>query len=186
MNLLAFSGSLRKESYNHKLVVAASEMARSKGAHVHVVRLIDFDLPMFNEDLEADAFPQGAHELKALMRQADGMLIASPEYNGFFSGALKNAIDWASRPTPNEPRLACFQDKYVGLLATSPGPLGGLRGLPHLRTLLSGLGCWVVPAIAAMGNASALFDPTGALTGDNPLRVQAVIDQVIQGIGKTA
>ena len=96
--LLAFSGSLRAESFNTRLAFLAADLAESKGAVVTRLKLQDLNLPMFDEDSEAaSGLPAGAKELKDLMRAHDGFLIATPEYNGFMSGALKNAVDWASR-----------------------------------------------------------------------------------------
>ena len=96
--IVAFSGSLRAGSFNKKLVALAAEAARAAGAEVTVVDLRDLALPLFDEDLEAaSGLPDGAKKFKALLRASDGFLIASPEYNSSVTGALKNAIDWASR-----------------------------------------------------------------------------------------
>ena len=138
--LLAFSGSLRAESFNTRLAFLAADLAESKGAVVTRLKLQDLNLPMFDEDSEAaSGLPAGAKELKDLMRAHDGFLIATPEYNGFMSGALKNAIDWATRPEEGHPPLDCFRGKVAGIMAASPGGLGGIRGLPMLR-LLSNIG----------------------------------------------
>ena len=126
--LLAFSGSLRAESFNTRLAFLAADLAESKGAVVTRLKLQDLNLPMFDEDSEAaSGLPAGAKELKNLMRSHDGFLIATPEYNGFMSGALKNAIDWATRPEDGHPPLDCFRGKVAGIMAASPGGLGGIR-----------------------------------------------------------
>ena len=106
--ILAFAGSARTGSYNQKLLTAAAEYARSAGATVTVVSLRDFALPLFDQDLEAaQGMPAGAKQFKGLLREHDGFLIASPEYNSSFTPLLKNAIDWASRAeTKEEPPLA--------------------------------------------------------------------------------
>ena len=116
---------------------------------------------MFSEDLEAASFPAAALELKKRMIAADAILIASPEYNGSISGALKNAIDWASRPREGEASLACFKGKVVGLLAASPGAIGGLRGLRHVRQIMTQLHSVVIPQEFALGTAHAAFDDDG-------------------------
>ena len=127
--LLAFSGSLRAESFNTRLAFLAADLAESKGAVVTRLKLQDLNLPMFDEDSEAaSGLPAGAKGLKDLMRAHDGFLIATPEYNGFMSGALKNAIDWATRPEEGHPPLDCFAGKTAGIMAASPGGLGGIRG----------------------------------------------------------
>ena len=156
--LLAFSGSLRAESLNTRLVFLAADLAESKGAVVTRLKLQDLNLPMFDEDREAaSGLPTGAKELKDLMRAHDGFLIATPEYNGFMSGALKNAIDWATRPEEGHPPLDCFRGKVAGIMAASPGGLGGIRGLPMLRLLLSNIGMHVVGSQFSLPNADLVF-----------------------------
>ena len=153
--LLAFSGSLRAESFNTRLAFLAADLAESKGAVVTRLKLQDLNLPMFDEDSEAaSGLPAGAKELKDLMRDHDGFLIATPEYNGFMSGALKNAIDWATRPEEGHPPLDCFRGKVAGIMAASPGSLGGIRGLPMLRLLLSNIGMNVAGAQYGLSHAS--------------------------------
>lgn len=160
--LLAFSGSLRAESFNTRLAFLAADLAESKGAVVTRLKLQDLNLPMFDEDSEATSgLPTGAKELKDLMRAHDGFLIATPEYNGFMSGALKNAIDWATRPEDGHPPLDCFRGKVAGIMAASPGSLGGLRGLPMLRLLLSNIGVNVVGSQFSLPNADqTLLEPS--------------------------
>ena len=156
--LLAFSGSLRAESFNTRLAFLAADLAESKGAVVTRLKLQDLNLPMFDEDSEAaSGLPTGAKELKDLMRAHDGFLIATPEYNGFMSGALKNAIDWATRPEDGHPPLDCFRGKVAGIMAASPGGLGGIRGLPMLRLLLSNIGMHVVGSQFSLPNADLVF-----------------------------
>lgn len=138
VKLLAFAGSTREGSLNQRLLDVAADMARAEGAEVTQVRLRDFDLPLYDADLEASAFPTAADELRRLFIEHDGFLIASPEYNGSVSGVLKNAIDWASRPRPGETLVAlpAFRGKVAGIMSASIGPFGGLRGLLALRQIL--------------------------------------------------
>ncbi len=165
--LLAFAGSVRRDSFNARLARLAAREARAAGAEAVVVDLADFDLPLYNGDLEADeGLPAGALELKALFLSCHGFLIASPEYNGSISPLLKNAIDWVSRPVSGQPSLVWFTGKVAGLLAASPGPLGGLRGLVHVRQILSGIGVIVAPAQYAVGRAGSAFDADGTLAED--------------------
>lgn len=163
--ILAFAGSSRTGSYNQKLVAAAAEHARTAGASVTVVSLRDFALPLFDQDLEAaQGMPAGAKQFKALLREHDGFLIASPEYNSSFTPLLKNAIDWASRAeTTEEPPLAAYRGKVAALLSASPGALGGLRGLVHLRALLGNIGVIVLPEQVALGAAHEVFDDAGRI-----------------------
>ena len=138
VKLLAFAGSTRMGSLNQALLDLAVGEARTRGAEVTSIRLKDFALPLYDGDLEQSDFPPAARELKALFQSHQGFLIASPEYNGSVSGVLKNAIDWASRPTDGEGMVAlsAFRGKVAGLMAASMGPFGGLRGITTMRQIL--------------------------------------------------
>ena len=119
--ILAFAGSLRRDSFNKKLVPIAAKGAREAGAEVTLIALKDFPLPLFDQDLEAEqGMPQNGKKLKQLFIDHDGLLIAAPEYNSSITAVLKNAIDWVSRPAPGEPSLVAFR-----------GKVAGLRGLVH-------------------------------------------------------
>jgi chromate reductase, NAD(P)H dehydrogenase (quinone) len=157
--LLAFGGSLRRESFNHRLVEIAAAGARSAGVEVTVVKLADFALPIYNADDEAaSGLPEGAKRFRELCKAHQGFLIASPEYNSGYGAALKNAIDWASRPVAGEPDLVAFRGKVAGLLAASPGAFGGLRGLVQLRMVLGNIGVVVAPEQFALSKAHEAFD----------------------------
>jgi chromate reductase, NAD(P)H dehydrogenase (quinone) len=163
--VLGLAGSLREGSYNKKLVKVALAGAAAAGAQTTFLDLRDLDLPMFDEDLEAKiTLPEGGKRLKEALRAHDAILIASPEYNSSVSAALKNAIDWASRPEPGQPPLSCFSGKVAALMAASPGALGGLRGLVHLRAILGNIGVIVLPQQVAVGKAGEAFDASGAMT----------------------
>jgi len=163
--ILAFAGSTRTGSFNKKLVKFAAEAARGAGAEVTVVDLRDFPLPMFDGDLEeAEGLPENAKKWKTLLRGHDGFLISAPEYNSSITGVLKNAIDWASRTeSDDETPLVCFRGKVATLLSASPGALGGLRGLVHLRAILGNIGVIVLPDQVAVGAAHEAFDESGSL-----------------------
>lgn len=184
--ILAFSGSLREGSLNTRLVKQAAEGALAAGAKVTMLNLRDLELPMFDEDCEAKiTLPPGGKRLKDLMRAHDGMLIACPEYNGSISGALKNAIDWASRPEPDHPSLSCFAGKVVGLLSASPGALGGLRGLAHVRAILSHVQSLVLPEQYGLMKAHEAFDAQGNLKDEKARgAAQAVGKAVASVIGR--
>src|SRR5215217_6330220 len=117
--IAAFAGSLRAGSLNKKLLAIAADAARAAGAEVTVVDLRELALPLFDQDIEdASGLPEGAKRFKAILRGSDGFLIASPEYNSSVTGALKNAIDWASREeTDDEPALVAFRGKTAALIA---------------------------------------------------------------------
>ena len=162
--ILAFAGSSRRDSFNKKLVKIAAEGARLAGAEVTYVDFKDLPMPLFDEDLEAEAgIPENVKTFKALMKAHQGLLIACPEYNSSITPLLKNAIDWATRPEPGEPGLICFRDKVAVIMSTSPGALGGLRGLVHVRAILGNIGVLVLPNQKGIAKAHEAFDENGQL-----------------------
>jgi chromate reductase len=169
--ILAFSGSLRRDSFNHKLATLAAAGAREAGADVTLIRLRDFPLPIFDEDFENDhGMPEEARRLKKLFVEHHGLLIASPEYNSGNSAALKNAIDWVSRSEKDdEPPLVGFRGKGAVIMSASPGALGGLRGLVPLRAILGNIGVTVLPDQLAIAKAHEAFDAAGSLKDDRQL-----------------
>lgn len=175
--VLVLSGSGRTGSYNTLLAKAAGRGATAAGAEVTYVDLKALAMPVFDEDLEAaSGLPEGVKRLQDLMRSHHGYLIASPEYNSSFSPLLKNAIDWASRPSPPHPALASFNGKVAGLLAASPGGLGGIRGLAHLRAVLGNINVLVIPQQFALAKAHEAFAPDGSVK-------EAKTRDAIEGIG---
>ena len=162
--ILAFAGSSRRDSFNKKLVKIAAEGSRLAGAEVTYVDFKDLPMPLFDEDLEAEAgIPETVKTFKALMKAHQGLLIACPEYNSSITPLLKNAIDWATRPEPGEPGLICFRDKVAVIMSTSPGALGGLRGLVHVRAILGNIGVLVLPNQKGIAKAHEAFDENGQL-----------------------
>ena len=162
--ILAFAGSARNDSWNKKLVRIAADGAHAAGAIVTEVDLANYPMPIYDGDLEArEGQPNSAKALKALMVENDGFLIASPEYNSGYSPLLKNAIDWTSRPFPNETRLLAFAGKTAALMSASPGTLGGLRGLVQLRQVLSNIQVLVLPDQVTLATAQNAFNNEGDL-----------------------
>ena len=160
--ILALAGSLRAGSYNRRLLGVAADGARAAGAVVTAIDLRDFPLPVYDADLEsASGLPTAVLALKELFRAADGLLVASPEYNSAISGTLKNLFDWVSRPAPGEKPLACFKGKVAALCAASPGALGGIRGLASVRLILGNLGVVLLPDQVALPKAAEAFDAEG-------------------------
>ncbi len=177
--IVAFAGSARKDSWNLKLVKVAAEGARAAGAHVTVLDMRDFPMPLFNQDLEeAEGPPENAGKLREIMLAHEGLLIASPEYNSSITPLLKNTIDWVSRAGEGKKALAAYEGKVAAVMSASPGRLGGLRGLVHLRSILSNIGVLVIPDQVAVGEAHAAFDEGGDLV-DEGRRAS------IQGLGQS-
>lgn len=176
--ILAFSGSAKKSSLNQKLVTCAAQYAKEAGAEITVINLGDFNLPLFDEDLEREqGTPQGAVELKELMKSHHGFLISSPEYNSSITPLLKNAIDWASRKADDESNLECFDGKVIGLMACSPGALGGMRGLFHVTSILGSIKSIVLPHQIAVGNGYQAFDQQGKLVEKKDIEAVRNISQ---------
>ena len=164
-NILAFCGSLRTGSVNKKTLAIAVRGAKYAGAHVETIDLRELDLPLYDGDIESESgVPENATLLQEKMRNSDGFLIASPEYNSSISGALKNMIDWTSRPNGDHPAGASYSGKACVLMSASPGGLGGLRGLFDVRKILSTMGVVVLPQQVAVQGAFKAFDDDGELT----------------------
>lgn len=165
--ILAIAGSTRKKSHNQQLLDVAVAGARDAGAEVTVVDLNDFPLPLFNQDLEQEqGEPEAAAKLKQLFFEHDGLLIASPEYNSSITPLLKNMIDWVSRKVGDEAPLQAYRGKVAALMAASPGALGGLRGLVHVRSILGNIGVIVLPSQVAVPSAHEAFDGEGQLKNE--------------------
>ena len=176
VKILAFAGSLRKDSWNKKVVQVMAGAAGKAGATVDLIDLKDFPMPIYDGDLEdASGLPEAALRLRALMQAADGFLISVPEYNGAITAVLKNVIDWASRPREGEPPLACFKGKVCGLAGASPGALGGIRGLPITRQILSGIGMLVLAQQVAVASVHEKFDDGGTMTDE---RHRAMLEEL--------
>ena len=183
IKILFFAGSSRKQSYNKKLAHAAYEYAKSKGVEATFADLIDYPMPIMNEDLEAEeGMPEKAIAFKKLMAAHDGFFIATPEYNSMFPPLLKNTIDWCTRThEEGEPSMIAFKGKIAGLAAASEGGLGGIRVLPVLRQQLQNISVMVVPNQLALSAAHEAFDDQGGLVKDNQRKMlHGVVDQLIE------
>ena len=184
MKLLVFAGSTRRQSLNRQLARATADMARACGADVTLLELADFDIPMYNADLEAEGTPADVVRLKQTLFEHPAWIVCTPEYNASYPALVKNTFDWVSSPIKGDPAWSdgfkSTRGKVVGMLSASPGGLGGLRSQSHLLPLLANLQCWVAPQTYALGRAGDAFDAAGALVGDaHRQQVQAVIDQVL-------
>jgi NAD(P)H-dependent FMN reductase len=175
--LLAFAASFRRGSWNRKLVELATELARAHGAEVDLADFHEFAMPLYDADLQATSgIPSGAQELGRRVTAADGLMIASPEYNFSLPGTLKNAIDWVSRLKPMP-----LRGKSGFLLSASNGQIGGIRGLWQLRIPLEGLGVLLYPDMYALPWAEKSFGADGRLT--DPERQERLARMVKSYVG---
>jgi chromate reductase len=167
MKVLAISGSLRRESYNTKLLRAAEELLPA---------VVEFELweglkaiPPYDEEDDVQPAPPAVAALRDAVRAADAVLIATPEYNSSVPGQLKNALDWVSRPVATNP----LRYKPVAVVGASTGAFGAVWSQAELRKVLAAIGARVVDAEVAVGHAPTKFDEHGDLV-DEDTREQLV------------
>ncbi len=182
VSILAFSGSARGASLNKQLVRIAARGAEAAGAKVTLIDLADFELPVYNGDLEAsEGLPPAAQRFRNLLEQHHGLLIASPENNGSISAQLKNTIDWSTRTEEAGVDISGYREKIVTLMSASPGGLGGLRGLVHLRAILEMIGAIVLPDQITVRSAHTAFGADGEMTDE---RQSARVEALGAGLAK--
>lgn len=186
--VLCFAGSLRKDSHNKKLARLAAKLVDEAGGQATFIDLKDFDLPLYDGDIESESgLPENAKKLKKIMKEHQAFLIASPEYNSALSAVLKNVIDWTSRPEQGEKSLEAYTGKVAGLLAASPGAMGGLRGLVGLRSILGNIGVILIPDQIAISQAHEAFDEDGSLKDSKKLEtVKRIATRVVEVAGALA
>lgn len=184
MKVLVFAGSKRRESFNRRLAAVVATLARERGAEVTHLELGDYDVPLYDADLEAEGTPADVIRLKEIFHAHPAWIICTPEYNASYPPLLKNTLDWLSSPVKGHPvwsdDLRFSRGKVVGMLSASNGALGGLRSQSHLLPLLFNLQCWVAPQVYALPRAASAFDASGALVDPASRdRAGAVVDQVL-------
>lgn len=161
--ILAFAGSTHTDSFNKKLVKIVAAGAKEADADVTVIDLRDFQMSLYDEDLERqEGLSPNTRKLKEFMLSYHVFLISSPEYNSSISGVLKNTLDWTSRQSDGE-SISCFKDKVAGLMNASPSRLGGLRELVYVRTILENMGILVIPKQIAISKAHEAFNSNGPM-----------------------
>lgn len=169
--ILAFAGGLRKHSFNRRVLRAAVAGAEKAGAEVTSIDLRDYLMPIYNQDdQEAFGFDESALKFQRLVYEHEGLLIASPEYNGSFPAALKNVIEWTSRRNDSYERGRVFPGKVAGVMAASPNEFGGVRALTHLRGVLTSVGVHVLPTEIAVPFVNDKFDGDGEEMTDERTR----------------
>ncbi|WP_203142932.1 NADPH-dependent FMN reductase [Marinobacter mangrovi] len=183
--ILFMAGSTRTGSFNAQLAEAAARTAEKRGdIDVTRVNLSHYNIPIYNGDLEQEkGIPQDVRDLRQLFASHHGFCIASPEYNSTLSPLLVNALHWISRPDGDVPGLVAFRGKVAGLVAASPGALGGLRGLVPLRMMLGNIGVQVIPSQLAIVKAGDAFDGNGEF---RDAEWQKKLDGVIDELARTA
>ncbi|TBO34348.1 NADPH-dependent oxidoreductase [Aquabacterium lacunae] len=186
--LLLISGSAREGSLNQRLVQLAGRKAQALGASVTTVDLRALNLPVYDDDLLArDGMPAGALQLRELFASHDGLLLSCPEYNALPTPLLINSFDWLSvvKAEGSLPGgTGATAGKPVGLLAASPGALGGIRQLPIVRTYLStNFAMVAVPEQMALGSAGDAFDQAGNLTREP---MDQLLDKVVASVVRQA
>jgi chromate reductase, NAD(P)H dehydrogenase (quinone) len=157
--ILAFSGSSRRESLNKKLLTAVVAEVQAAGGTVTVLDLKELPMPLYDGDLEdAGGLPANVQTMIDLIVSHQGLLIASPEYNSMMTPLLKNTIDWCTRADDNP-----FPGKIAAVVSASPGNFGGIRSMTQVRSLLTHLGCHVIPEQCILAQADKAFDASGHL-----------------------
>lgn len=173
MRIATLCGSLRRESYNRKLLVLAEKALAEQNVEIDRLDLKDFPLPLYDGDVESEkGLPAEAWTLKARIAAAQGIVIASPEYNASVPGMLKNMIDWTSRGGSNP-----WQSKVVGLMGATTGMWGTQRMMPHLRQSLNLLGAHVIPQQVNVREAGKVWDAEGNLLDD---KLPPIVDKFVQ------
>ncbi|MBI4281532.1 NAD(P)H-dependent oxidoreductase [Candidatus Uhrbacteria bacterium] len=172
LNVIAMSGSLRKDSYNRKALQIAKKIATDAGAEVTEFDLRELNLPMYDGDVEAQGFPKSVQKLRRAAESANVFLFATPEYNASTSGALKNAIDWLSRA----PKM--LPGKVAAVFGATTGMSGTVRGQMHLREILADTGLILLPKpVVLIRSASAAFTEDGQFTDQ---KTHALLKELIE------
>ena len=177
MRIITVAGSLRRDSYNRKLLALAEDALCRAGVELDRLDLHDFVLPLYDGDIEEEkSLPPEAWTLKARIAAAQGIVIASPEYNGSIPGTLKNAIDWTSRGGSNP-----WQGKIVGLMGATTGMWGTQRMMPHLRQSLQILSTNVIPQQVNVREAGKVWDDSGNLLDDKlPAHIEKFVQEFLR------
>lgn len=166
--ILILSGSIRSGSINSKLADAYLAELQNQECEATRINLKDYALPLYNgDDEEENGIPKNAEKLANLFHAHDGLVIVGPEYNGSLTPLLKNTIDWISRvKTVNGKDVLPFKGKVTAIAACSPGAMGGISVLSHMRDIFSRIGMLVISEQIGVGNGMNAFDDMGRLTNE--------------------
>jgi chromate reductase, NAD(P)H dehydrogenase (quinone) len=179
--VLAIPGSLRRDSHNRGLLLAAADLLPA-GAELELFEELK-EVPPYDQDDDLEPAPAAVARLRAAIAGADALLIATPEYNSSIPGQLKNALDWASRPIATN----VLRNKPVAVIGASTGAFGAVWAQAELRKVLAATGARVLDAELAVGHAAERFDGRGRLT-DPQLReeVQEVVELLVDSVRERA
>jgi chromate reductase len=169
VKILAIAGSLRRDSYNRKLLLEAAELL-PVGVELELWEGLK-DVPPFDEDDESGPAPAAVARLRYAIAGADAVLFSTPEYNSSIPGQLKNALDWVSRPSASSP----LRNKPVAVVGASKGAFGAVWAQAELRKVLGAIGARVVEGEVAVGHAHQRFDGDGDLDDDHREQLEEVI-----------
>jgi chromate reductase, NAD(P)H dehydrogenase (quinone) len=177
MRILAIPGSVRRDSHNLRLLRHAAERA-PEGVEIEIYTGLK-SIPPYDEDDDIRPAPTPVAELRRLVAEADGILIATPEYNSSIPGVLKNAIDWVSRPRAETP----FQNKPAAVVGASTGQFGAVWAQAELRKVLASTGARVVDLDLPLAKAHEAFDDDDVLiSADHHGRLDEVVDALVEAI----
>jgi NAD(P)H-dependent FMN reductase len=180
--ILVFAGSVRTGAYSGRTADAAQKELAMQGAEVTRISLADYPLPILDEDLEKEkGVPENAMKLARQIAAHDGLLIATPEYNGSIPPLLKNTIDWVSRvQDAHETRGQVFRERVFAIASASGGRIGGARALAALRLILSACHASVIPNQFALSFADEAYDEMDRLKNSTDAEaLKALVRQLI-------
>jgi chromate reductase len=162
MRVLGISGSLRRDSYNTLLLRHAGDLFEAEGAEFEIYDGLR-DIPPYDEDYDTEDAPEAVSRIRAAVRDADAVFFVTPEYNSSIPGALKNALDWLSRPIATNP----LRYKPVAVIGASSGTFGAIWAQAEMRKVLGAIGARVTEGEVAVGNAGERFDENDRLNEPN-------------------
>ena len=185
--IVVMAGSRRREALSRRVAAACVRALDAAGAEVERIELDDYPAPLYDGDLEAaSGLPEAIVRLQRVLHASDGVLVVNPEYNGSLTPLLKNTLDWCSRPNPADPERSggkVYAGRAAAVVGSSPGALGGMRVLFHIRDVLGYLGMQVIPQQLAVGKVGE------AVGDDDRLRdaaQQDMLDKLAAALVDTA
>ncbi len=155
IRIAGICGSLTANSHTKQALGISLEEAKNAGAETSLIDLRNYQIPMLNSPFEYPKSKQHLSELVKILKKADGIIVATPEYHGSFSGALKNLLDWMGFDE--------FEGKMIGLIGVAGGSMGAINALNHMGVVFRQLHAWVVPQQVSIANSKDVFDKNGNL-----------------------